>query len=742
MWLSISLAVLAVAVFIYSFSWQIREIPLVPRVIIAGVRVLILLLLLICVFRPALSKKSVSPYADGGHLFFFIDSSHSMMQDDCGMGPVTRYDLCVQAAQRIANEHENYTPHYLYFNGEGVSDVNYTSTCSVLPTDLTIPLRYLSSLPYAPQSYSVVFSDGCHTAPTSLENACREYSVSKSVEINAVGVHTINEKTPYIAITNISLPAHCWKNDTINLTTDIIYKNITGEATISLLRDGQRIQEKSVSLSGVYARVSFTLIPQDHGTHSYTIRVTASGFNDITAEATAAMHISHRTYNVLYMEGSSFNPYNKSIVYTNVPAALEKTDDIFCTVLIDSQVLDIVHNATEKLVEDPVYGYPLTLEGLKKYDVIINSDIPRESFSSIQIDNTAKFVEEFGGGFVMIGGYTAFGAGHWDETRLDRISPVDMDSDISYNEKFTWEFTKEGVRHPIMQIAENPEENRKILKSMPHFYGYNNSLRTKPNAVTLATHPTKKTTLGEKMPILAVQEIGRGRCMAFMSDTTYLWGMDFEDHWGTPIGAEIYDRSNEYYQKFWQNAVRWLGRNSLRHHLSTYYITTDKTFYQNGEKACVMYHDTRPLTSTNAISLEVHHTDGKKESFPLRQTHIPHIYSAEISLYRTGIVVCTVSRTDTHNAPVSFPLYVQPDIKELFNTTPQKSTLQMIANAGNGKVVSYNESLHFPDTVAKSTLHQKTDEEKSDVWTTPWTIATILFLLTIEWIIRRMGGMA
>ena len=59
------------------------------------------------------------------------------------------------------------------------------------------------------------------------------------------------------------------------------------------------------------------------------------------------------------------------------------------------------------------------------YDVVINSDIYKEAFTPEQLDLTVALVEEHGGGFVMVGGTTAFGAGHYDETVIDKLMPVD-----------------------------------------------------------------------------------------------------------------------------------------------------------------------------------------------------------------------------------------------------------------------------------------------------------------------------
>ena len=63
--------------------------------------------------------------------------------------------------------------------------------------------------------------------------------------------------------------------------------------------------------------------------------------------------------------------------------------------------------------------------------------------------------------------------------------------------------------------------------------------------------------------LLAVQEIGKGRMMAFTSDTTSSWGRDFETTWGEKISPNgrltEYNCDSRYFRSFWVNAVRWLA---------------------------------------------------------------------------------------------------------------------------------------------------------------------------------------
>ena len=90
----------------------------------------------------------------------------------------------------------------------------------------------------------------------------------------------------------------------------------------------------------------------------------------------------------------------------------------------------------------------------------------------------------------------------------------------------------------------------------PGFGGINYARRAKPGAYVLArTHSSNPSR--NDLVLFAVQNIGRGRTMAFMSDTAEAWGTDFERSWGDATG------SNRYYRKFWNNTIRWLAADRI-----------------------------------------------------------------------------------------------------------------------------------------------------------------------------------
>jgi len=730
-----------------SLRWQIHEVPLLPRCFIIALRVAILLVLLVCALRPAL-PNTLDQRAQGAPcLYLFRDVSHSMTRADRGMGPVTRINICDAAAEAIVRAAPGYDVKTIWFD---------TAACpapvanppappaALAATDLTYPLTNLRGMPTPPHSQAVLFSDGCHTANNAVHAALAEYSAAGAVPLHTVCVPP-GTPMPRAALTAVTMPAHAWQGERVVIAAEVALRDLTRDATVELLMDGNKIAQRALTCTATQQRVTFATTPARHGLRVYTLRVTApeSHVDLRAATATCALQVSRRTYRVLYIEGTDRNGYTGEPVYNNVPNALKEADDIACDTMVDPQMMSSPIQVKEPTVDDPRDGYPLTLEGLARYDVIINSDISLSRFSQAQVDNTARFVEERGGGYVMIGGEHAFGRGGWDETRIDRISPVDMGDERYMDGPFVWNFTLEGERHPIMQLDRDPQKNEAILRSMPQFYGYNSSVRLKPNAVLLATHPTRTIADGSKMPMLAVQEMGRGRCMAFLTDTTFLWGMDFELHWGEPRDADVSARDKRYYKKFWQNAVRWLGHNALRHYYETRFITTDKTVYDIGDTATIEYNDPGAFTGETAprATLTATAANGTKNTITMQPDAARALFSCTLALGSTGRVELVARRLDDRSATATMPLFVRPVTRELLEIAPNAQLMAAIARACHGQAVLCGEKLVLPAPPAAGERQTKADDLR-DIWITPWMLATLLALFTAEWILRRTVGMA
>ena len=74
--------------------------------------------------------------------------------------------------------------------------------------------------------------------------------------------------------------------------------------------------------------------------------------------------------------------------------------------------------------------------------------------------------------------------------------------------------------------------------------------RPKPGAAALLAHPTLRTEDGKPAPVLAATDAGKGRSLALLTDSGW--------HWGFLAAGDGDD--GRTFQRFWENAIRWLVR--------------------------------------------------------------------------------------------------------------------------------------------------------------------------------------
>lgn len=189
-------------------------------------------------------------------------------------------------------------------------------------------------------------------------------------------------------------------------------------------------------------------------------------------------------------------------------------------------------------------GFPLTIEELDPYDVVIFSDIgsntlliPRAVHEGYAFPNRLELLRKWvekGGSFLMCGGWASFsgmnGTAHYHRTPVEELLPVDI--------------------HPFDDRMESPQgvtaciriPNHPILRGVPDAWppllGYNWVEANRGSDVIIEA--------GNGDPLLAVGTYGAGKSAA--------WTSDIAPHWISHKFAAW-----EGYDKLFSNIVSWLS---------------------------------------------------------------------------------------------------------------------------------------------------------------------------------------
>ncbi|MCX7805683.1 MAG: glutamine amidotransferase, partial [Planctomycetota bacterium] len=282
----------------------------------------------------------------------------------------------------------------------------------------------------------LLVSDGADTEKGDFQRATRMLRRA-GLPVYAVGVGETS--FPDLAVAQVKVRRIVAK-DTLMRVEVAVEKRAFPDTTVPvrILHGGRLVAEKPVPIAGGSATTEFEFLPPASGFLELAVEVPVQKGEAIAANNRLPFAVTAlaRKLKVLYLEGTNrIEPYDGKGYRRKHPdwwehqylvQALEEDGDVEVRTLFREPPPEGADETGVKWVEHPAEGYPKTRRELFAYDVIICSDIEYKRFTEEQVKNTVDFVVEHGGGFVMIGGWTSFGAGGYDETPIDRILPVDM----------------------------------------------------------------------------------------------------------------------------------------------------------------------------------------------------------------------------------------------------------------------------------------------------------------------------
>ena len=167
--------------------------------------------------------------------------------------------------------------------------------------------------------------------------------------------------------------------------------------------DRQNVDRRKVKILRGDNRIPFTCTLR--GPRSATLTARIDGFRDTIAENNSATAIVF----------STGRP--KALVLSHDAASVQHLDPILTGEQIDFEF-------RPALGEGQRAGLPQTLDELENYDLVILANVPAADLPQDRQEILRRYVRDFGGGLVVIGGDQAFTPGGYHGTTLEEILPV------------------------------------------------------------------------------------------------------------------------------------------------------------------------------------------------------------------------------------------------------------------------------------------------------------------------------
>ena len=711
-------------------------------VILLGLRLGLLALVALCLFRPVLVVKAA--VSQQNFLALLIDDSRSMRIDDAPpgagqqgseesrRGDYARQQFGDPAGGLLKSLSDRFIIRTFRFSSSPArmaspDELTFDGAQTKLGAALDGARQELAGLPLAGV---VLVSDGADTTDAALTDALLGMKAA-ALPVFTVGIGQ-DRLARDIQVDRVTTPRRALKGTSLLVDAVVRHTGYAGETVILDVEDGGRIvgsQEVKLPADGEPAAVRVRVMASDAGARILKFRVSPREGEVIAQNNVreAMVDVIDRRERILHYEGE-----------------LRAEMKFIRQAIRDDKNLEVVtlqRTAENKFtrigVDDPEHllgGFPKTREELFAYRGLILSNIEASAFSGDQLRMIAEFVERRGGGLLMVGGPRAFGEGGYAGTPVADVLPVSLDRAVRTANgelpvmHLSVRPTRAGQSHAVTQIAATEAASVNRWPDIPPLTSVNPVNTLKPGATVLLSGSDDRR---RQQVVLAWQRYGRGKAIAQTVQDSWLWQMH--------ATMSLEDQTHENY---WRQMLRWLVADvpdAVDAHTVTDRVEPGETVTLIADvvdEAFVELNDATVAAFVNGpggeLEIPVQWTGERNGEY--RASFTPKaegLYSVRVEAQRAGK---TIGRTVTQVRAV-------PSDAEYFDATMQAARLERIANETGGRFYTAANLSGLPEDVQYSGRGVTTVEER-ELWHMPIVLMLMLALMCGEWALRRKAGLA
>lgn len=721
------------AALVVFFYWQkFGELKRGRWQMLVVLRLLAIAIVVLLLFRPVVhfyKQETRKPV-----LVFLLDTSASMrIADDVSGVPrfVQARDQILRWAERLREHFELIVIPFAERAGEHIT-VPQLGALSPDGEATSLSRALAAAAKAAPRTeMAAIFllSDGIHNSARRPE----EVSSRLQVPVYAIGVGaSLRSSASYrdIQITGLDCPERLMVNNLARIKALVDAVGLPGRVVkVGFYEDDKLIEEKELVLDEQPGNqeVVFDYRPTIKGRHVYSVKIPAVAEEKIEEnnQRSISALVVEAQIRVLYLEGTLRAEYGAI-----VDRFLSKDPNIEFYSMVQVRKNTFVKRTNIEGLE--LSGIPADEETLNQFDVFLIGDLDSSFLSAQHQEGIVKRVRQ-GAGLIMLGGYRSLGPGGYGGTPIGEILPVDVGNrDIGQvTEQFLPELTPEGRQHPILaNIARffpssgaGPEEAQ-----LPPLDGCTRVLNARPAATVLAICPVTP----ERMPVLAVMPVDKGRTAVFTADTTRKWQQV----------PRVLDQESPFLQ-FWGQLIRWAaGRFEEVESRASVVATTDKAAYEPDEAiqiSAVVRDERGEGTDKAKVIATVRAKSGATDRITLINRPGPggH-YAATYEPRFSGPLEIDVEAHLGDQKFTAEKVYVEVGrpYLEFEKLDLDEKTLARIAADTGGRYAHISSADYLVDQLDQTQRTKRIYVEQPLFWP-PLFWALFVCILTVEWVLRR-----
>ncbi len=704
----------------------------IDRGVLSALRLTALATVVFCLFRPVLVLSSIVPQQN--FLGILIDNSRSMEIADRDNEPrhtfVNRSFESETSGLRAALA-DRFVLRFFKFSSttERLTDLHeldYGGTRTDLGSALNRARDELSGVPL---SGLVVVSDGADNSESVLTESLRGLGTD-GIPVYTVGLGREAFERD-IQLSRVEMPRSVLQGT--SLVIDIVIGQVGYSGTSIVVQaedEGRLVSTEDVQLpaNGEPATVRMRLTATEPGPRIFRFSVPVQA-GEMVAQNNVRevlVVVEDRREKILYFEGE---PRFEVKFIRRAVADDENLQLVVLQRTAENKYLRLDVDDADTLIG----GFPKTREELFQYRGLILGSIEARYFTPDQLRMIASFVNQRGGGFLMLGGRRAFAEGGYVGTPIADILPVVLgepllvDGNPTFTE-ITVSPTRAGQTHPIMQVDDTEEASVERWKSLPAVSSLNPIFETKPGATTLLTGISES----DERIVLAFQRYGAGKTLALPIQDSWMWQMHAD--------VEPDDMTHEL---FWRRLLRWLVDGVPDQVVAS----VRRDHVEPGEPIELVTEvvDSTYLRMNNSqVIAEVTSPSGDFMEIPLDWTterdgeYKGHITPTEEGLYR--IRVEAINDDNLVGTDMAH-FFASASDDEFFNSAMRAPLLRRIADETGGQFYTVDTVESLPEDIAY-TGAGVTVVEELELWDMPILLLLLIALIGSEWGYRRIRGLS
>ncbi len=478
---------------------------------------------------------------------------------------------------------------------------------------------------------------------------------------------------------------------------------------------------KNVTINKISDEITLPLsfIPEEVGSHHLSVSIPAQFGESLASNNSVnlSLKVVRDKIRILMVSGNpSMNYRFMRMVFKNDPSI-----DLLSFVILRTPS-DILNAPVQEQSLIPFPVETIFSKELHSFDLVIFDNFSYELyFKPNYLEAVRDFVRE-GGSFSMIGGPNLFDS--YAGTPIEDILPVRLTGKRDYHRDSPLDvrLTHAGTIHPITRLSLEENDNARLWQEMPPLDGVN-SLEPK-NSGTILLGSNERTS----RPILTVGSFGKGRVLVLATDYSWKWYM----------GMVAKGKGNWAYLRLMERMVRWLTRDPS---LDPVQITLPERAGTVGQEIGVrikLRENDQSPNPRGTISLSVFNPDGLKMMSQLKTTGHSDEYVGSFLPEKEGMYKIKV---DTEFGLLEESLIIARNGEDL-DGAPHPERLRVIAASTGGKLLSRGDDLlKEMESYVGGNKNRFIEERTLPVLSRSYTLMIILFLLAMEWYLRRRWGM-